>query len=223
MSAPAGVLAERDTAPDAAGGHVTATDPGDVERDLEQFRAGLYALLARLLIVPPSPQLLNDLRRLDGDDTPLGQALAALARAAKRDAAAVEDEFTLLFYGMGSGGEVLPYASYYLTGNLHDRPLADLRRDMERLGIAHGGVNKEPEDHIALLLEMMHGLIVGSFDIGAADLKEQARFYDAHLSAWAKGFFGDLEAAASSDFYAALARVGSAFLAVEDDAFQMAV
>ena len=55
-----------------------------------------------------------------------------------------------------------------------------------------------------------------------ADLHDQAQFHTAHLAAWAKGFFGDLEAADSADFYAAVARVGSAFLAVEDDAFQMA-
>lgn len=59
------------------------------------------------------------------------------------------DEFTKLFYGMGQGSEILHYASYYLTGSLHDRALAESRRDMDRLGIARGNVNNEPEDHAA--------------------------------------------------------------------------
>ena len=200
--------------------------PGAVERDdveeFEQLRAAFYALLSRALMAPPTPDFIEDLRQLQGDTSPLGQALRDWAVAASGDIDDLEDEYTKLFYGMGQGGEVLPYASYYLTGMLMDRPLAELRTDMARLGIAHGGINSEPEDHIALLLEMMQGLIVGRFGAGPLSLADQRQFFHKHLVPWASDFFEDLEAADSARFYAVVARVGRAFLQVEEDAFQMA-
>lgn len=200
--------------------------PGAVERDgleeVEELRAAFYALISRALATAPSPDFLRHLQQLQGDQSPLGMALHELAGAATRDVGSLEAEYTKLFFGMGQGGEVLPYASYYLTGMLLDRPLAELRADMERLGIAHGGINSEPEDHIAFLLEMMQGLIVGRFGAGPLPLDEQRRFFDRHLVTWAGDFFEDLEAADSAEFYAVVARVGRAFLKVEEDAFQMA-
>ena len=53
-----------------------------------------------------------------------------LAEAASRaDVDAVEREYFDLFIGLGRG-ELLPYGSYYLTGFLHERPLARLRADL---------------------------------------------------------------------------------------------
>ena len=60
-------------------------------------------------------------------------------------------------------GELVPFASYYRTGFLNEKPLAKLRGDMARLGIARAESVKEPEDHIAALCEMMAGLITGAF------------------------------------------------------------
>ncbi len=197
-------------------------DHWDGLAEIEMQRATLYGLLARLLAAPPDADFLQNLKALKGDDTPLGRALSELARAAGISADELEDEYTKLFYGMGQGGEILPYASYYLTGSLHDRPLADLRRDMDRLGIARGNVNEEPEDHAATLMEMMHGLIVGRFGIGAADLGEQTKFFNAHVATWADDFFTDLEAAASAVFFVAVAKLGRVFLEIEGNAFQMA-
>ena len=65
--------------------------------------------------------------RLRGDASPLGLAHAALAEAASRTTSErVEREYFDLFIGLGRG-ELLPYGSYYLTGFLHERPLARLR------------------------------------------------------------------------------------------------
>jgi TorA maturation chaperone TorD len=189
----------------------------------DRWRASYYALISRALANPPTPEFLSELRALAGDDSPLGVALDGLAAAAaEADPASLEDEYSKLFYGMGQGGEILPYASYYITGHLNDRPLARLRGDMERLGIAHGGRNSEPEDHFAFLCEMMHGLILGNFGLGPADLAEQQRFFDQHIAPWAKDFLEDLEAAESAVFYAAVARLGGVFLAIEEDAFKLA-
>ncbi len=67
-----------------------------------------------------------------GDATPLGVAHAALAQAASETTVErVEREYFNLFIGLGRG-ELLPYGSYYLTGFLHERPLARLRADLRR-------------------------------------------------------------------------------------------
>ena len=89
---------------------------------------------------------------LRGDATPLGVAHAALGQAAgQANVARVEREFFDLFIGLGRG-ELLPYGSYYLTGFLHERPLARLRADLAPLGIERAEGNCEPEDHAAILV-----------------------------------------------------------------------
>lgn len=187
------------------------------------MRAGLYAFLVRALAAPVEQDFLNIIITLQRDESELGQALGRWADAA-RDASveAIEAEYTKLFYGMGSGGEILPYASYYLNGTLHDRPLALLRGDMARLGIEHGKLNGEPEDHLAFVMEMMHGLIIGAYGDGTASIDEQIRFFDAHLAPWVEDCFTDLQAAESADFYAKVAAVGRTFMVIEARAFQMA-
>src|SRR5699024_6049619 len=95
--------------------------------DLDQARSEQYGLLASLLLRAPDADLLERLASLQGDtDTPLGQAHHALASAAGvASAEAVRREYHELFVGVGRG-ELLPYASYYLTGFLNERPLARL-------------------------------------------------------------------------------------------------
>ena len=55
------------------------------------------------------------------------------ARAAGCDADAARREYDALFIGIARG-ELVPYASYYITGFLHERPLARLSMEMEELG-----------------------------------------------------------------------------------------
>ena len=40
---------------------------------------------------------------------------------------------------------------YYLTGFLNEKPLANLRQDMQKIGIKRNDNVKEPEDHISTL------------------------------------------------------------------------
>ena len=111
----------------------------------------------------PSQTTLDQLSQLQGDDGDVGSAVNALAQIAKSmNPAAVEREFNVLFIGMGRG-EVLPYASYYLTGFLHEKPLADLRNSMRGYGIQRKDGIPEPEDHLGSLCEMMAGMITGGF------------------------------------------------------------
>jgi TorA maturation chaperone TorD len=187
----------------------------------EQLRAGWYSLLARLLAAPADDEVLAVLRGLGDDDSELGAALRALkaaAEAAKPDG--IVQEYFDLFVGVGQG-ELVPYGSYYLTGFLHEKPLARLREDMEVLGIARSEGVTETEDHIAALCDMMAGLISGAFG-APADLATQRKFFDDHLGCWAPRFFENLEAAPSAAFYMPVGTLGRLFMAVESQAFEMA-
>jgi TorA maturation chaperone TorD len=201
---------------------VSATAAPEVElAEEELLRGRAYGLLGRLLRAPPDRVMLASLAQLAGDETGLGRAFAELAGAARAaEPVEVADEYDVLFIGV-TQGELIPFASYYLTGFLHERPLARLRGDMARLGIARVDEVHEPEDHIAALCEIMAGLIAGTFGTPAS-LAEQQRFYEAHLAGWAPRFFEDLEGAASARFYRPVGRVGRIFMTIEREAFAMA-
>jgi TorA maturation chaperone TorD len=186
----------------------------------DRLRADQYQLLARFLAAPAEAGLLQLASSFSGDDTQYGRALAELAdRAGRTTSKAASREYHELFIGIGRG-ELVPYASYYLTGFLNEKPLARLRGDMARLGIARAETVKEPEDHIAALCEMMGGLITGRFGV-PLDLSAQRTFFDSHLASWAPVFFEDLEKAKSAWLYAPLGTLGRLFIAIEKTAFMM--
>src|SRR3984957_15784015 len=140
----------RDTTGDIGAGDV---DNGGID-ELDVARSREYALLSTLLARPPDQDLLERLADLPDDASQLGLAHAAVAEAAGRTSVAdVQREYFDLFIGLGRG-ELLPYGSYYLTGFLHDRPLARLRDDLARLGIARAADQSEPEDQAAVLCEI---------------------------------------------------------------------
>lgn len=187
--------------------------------EFELARAGEYLLLAHLLRNAPSDELLEEIACLGGDASALGMTHIALAEAAsKAKASDVASEFFALFIGIGRG-ELLPYASYYLTGFLHERPLARLREDLARLGIERAEGNFDPEDNLGILFEIMAGLANGTF---AVDLEEQRNFFRRHIEPWAFRFFDDLAGAQSAKFYRSVADVGRAFMTVESEGFELA-
>ncbi|MEO0912202.1 MAG: molecular chaperone TorD family protein [Pseudomonadota bacterium] len=186
----------------------------------ERLRADLYDFLGALLAAPPTPETLKTCAALSGDTTDLGQAIGALAKVAQGfSASRAEREYNALFIGLGRG-ELLPYASYYLTGFLNEKPLAGLRRDMARLGITRSENVFEPEDNIASLCEMMAGLINGRFG-APSGLPAQRDFFNTHIGPWARHFFSDLEGAKGSVLYAPVGAVGRAFMEIEREAFRM--
>lgn len=184
------------------------------------LRAGLYRLLARYLTGPAGAQALRDAAGLSGDSTALGVAITRFADAARQsDVVVVGEAYHDLFVGLGRG-ILVPFGSYYLTGFLHEKPLAKLRQSMAEHGIGRDEDINEPEDHIASVAEMMAGLIDGTFG-PPLDLAGQKRFYSEHVGPWAPYFFRDLAANTVSRFYAALGDVGIAFLEIEERAFRM--
>ena len=197
----------------------TREKPGALAQE-DALRAQMYRFLARLLAAPPDTALLKTISELEGGETDLGKAMASFGKLAmKSDPVRADQEFHDLFIGVGRG-ELLPYGSYYLTGFLHEKPLSKLRSDMARLGIARGEERKEPEDHIASLMDIMAGLITGEFG-DPAPLADQKEFFEAHISNWASHFFADLEGAKTSVLYAALGSIGRGFMEIEATAFSM--
>jgi len=197
---------------DAPSSHHAAVD------DVDLLRSREYDLLAVLLGRAPTREVLDGLSELKGDATPLGLAHLALAdAAAKADPDALQREFFDLFIGVARG-ELLPYGSYYLTGFLHERPLASVRESLSGLGIERADNIFEPEDHIAILCEVMAGLAAGRFE---TEPGAERRFFERHLRPWAPRFFADLETAKSASFYRAVGRVGGLFMDIEAEAFAM--
>jgi TorA maturation chaperone TorD len=191
---------------------VEPIDPVDGERAQE------YLLLGSLLSAAPSKRLLEQLAALTGDATPLGHAHAALAEAAASAVAAkVEREYFDLFVGLGRG-ELLPYASYYLTGFLNERPLSRLRSDLAALGIERVANSSEPEDHAAILCEIMAGIASRHFPVPVAADRE---LFDQHLAPWMGRFFSDLERAEGAEFYRRIGTVGRVFMEIETQAFTL--
>lgn len=175
-------------------------------------RARHYLLLSALLVAPPKQLLLDEVATLKGDLTTLGMTVIALAEAAQKSSEAEAGaEYFRLFVGVGRG-ELLPYASYYRTGFLHERPLARVRQDMARLGFERAEGVFEPEDHIGTLLEVMAGLLSGS--IAGGD-REGDAFFKSHIAPWARRFFADLSAAEGSVFFKSVAEFGRAWIDIE--------
>lgn len=192
--------------------------------EVELSRAHPYRLLASLLAAPPDDERLAALAAIEGDETPLGLALTELATAARtHDAGGIAREYQDLFIGVGRG-ELVPFGSFYMTGFLHEKPLALLRDDLAELGITRTAGTHEPEDHIAALCDVMAGLIEGAFDAEgrAAELRRQQRFFTLHLEPWARRFMADLEAARSGSFYKAVGRLGTTWFEIEARAFSLA-
>jgi TorA maturation chaperone TorD len=142
---------------------------------------------------------------------------ALAAAAAQTDAQRVEREYFDLFIGIGRG-ELLPYASYYLTGFLHERPLARLREDLAKLAIERAANQAEPEDHAAILCEVMAGLVSGRFP---AEPDAHRALFEKHLSPWIGRFFSDLERAESADVYRKIGTLGRVFMDIETQAFAL--
>jgi TorA maturation chaperone TorD len=190
---------------------------GDVD-EVDAARAQEYALLSALLSRAPDAALLNRLGGLRGDVTPLGMAHMALAEAASRvTVEQVEREFFNLFIGVGRG-ELLPYGSFYLTGFLHERPLARLREDLSQIGIARTEGNAEPEDHAGTLCEIMAGLAGGRFGANAG---ADQLVFEKHVAPWMGRFFNDLERADAANFYRPVGTIGRLLIDIETEAYAL--
>ncbi len=188
----------------------------------DQLRADMYSFLANLLRAEPSSELVNQLTKLESDDSPIGKSIKTLSKlASSLDLPTIRDEYVRIFIGVGRG-EILPFASYYLTGFLKDKPLAKLRSDMKEIGIELAENVKEPEDHIASLFDMMSGLILGKFS-KKFSIGEQRDFFNKHLAPWVDLLMRDIESSRIAVFYSPIGTIGREFMEIERSSFSMDV
>ena len=186
----------------------------------EVARAGVYGLIGALLAAAPDSAVFDLLEAVTASpndtDLPWREIKTAAANA---DSDAVVDEYHALFIGIGRG-ELLPYASTYLTGFLQEQPLADVRKDLARLGFARQAGVHEPEDHAGALCQVMAALVASPEEFSFDD---QHVFFSQHIGPWMGEFFSDLAAAEQADFYQSVARFGLAFIEIEKRYFSMEV
>src|SRR6266403_264174 len=202
------------------------TEAGGAERlsatpqidEIDHARAREYSVLAALLSRSPDAQMIEHLARLSSDATQLGAAHAALSTAAASiNPGRIEREYFDLFLGLGRG-ELFPYASYYLTGYLYGRPLARIRETLKQLGVERTEGQSEPEDHTAVLCEVMAGLAGGQI---VASGQVERDIFETHLKPWIGRGFSDLEHAQSAKFYARVGTLGRIFTEVETEGFSI--
>ena len=179
----------------------------------QQYRAAAYGMLAALLRDVPDAAMLDQVAKFadvdeGGDEMALSMSLLGLA-AKRRSIESINDEYHALFIGIGRG-ELVPYGSFYLTGFLMEKPLGDLRDDLDRLGFEREVEVHEPEDHVAALCEVMAMLIQDGSSIDT-----QRGFFTTHINSWFQQFFTEMSAASNAVFYKAVSRFGAAFLEIE--------
>ena len=187
----------------------------------QHYRSSVYKMLAGLMRTAPDKNTLDNISVFAGieqqeDELVLAMSMLGVSATAS-DAGAVDDEFHALFIGLGRG-ELMPYASWYLTGFLMERPLSALRDELAVLGFERSDNVHEPEDHIAALCEVMAMMIDEGFSIN-----QQEKFFNAHISSWQDSFYKDLSQAESSVFYRSVGRFGQAFSAFEKKYLTMPV
>lgn len=192
--------------------------------DEETARSELYGLLALMYYAPPATELIAKLRLAVTEAPAAGafleepwRALVGLSR--EMTDAAIQDEYNALFGGVGKP-EVYLYASHFLSGFLNEKPLARLRTELNGLGLARGDAMLDTEDHIAYLCEVMRYLIAGD-DVAVANLTRQRAFFTSYLQPWVLALCDDLQQHPKARFYAALAELTRAFMAVETQGFDM--
>lgn len=203
---------------------MSQTFPATSALDEEVARAELYGLLARLWYAAPDTTLLEAFQVAPTEAPAAGAFLEEPWRqlvgvARDTTAGAAHEEYDALFGGIGKP-EVLLFSSHYLSGFLNDKPLVQLRNDLDRLGLARTETTYETEDHIACLFEVMRYLIAGE-DVEVANLTQQQALFSKHIQPWLPALCDAVSQHPRARFYAALAVFTRAFGDVEAQAFDM--
>jgi TorA maturation chaperone TorD len=182
----------------------------------EQARANLYGLLARLFYGPPDAALLKGMagETLEGELARPWEELKRAARAA--DPEAVREEYESAFIGTGKAPVTL-YSTAYAIRYSTEVPLAQLRGELQRLGLARRTEAHEPEDHIAALFDVMRHLVARQHE----DLSEQRRFFSRWIGPAMESLCGAIERSDKTVFYKPVARFTKSFLTLEQVAFEM--
>ena len=202
-----------------------SSDTGSSALDEETARAEMYGLLAMFYLAPPSAEVWQALQVAVTEAPVAGAFLEEpwqqlVARSRYRALDDVAREFEDLFGGVGKP-DIDLFGSVYQAGFLNERPLADLRDELAELGLQpNPDAAVATEDHIAYLFEVMRFLIAGD-DVAVCNLTRQQAFFNRHLQAWVDALCQAIEDHPKAAFYAAVAGLTRAFMAIERQAFDL--
>jgi TorA maturation chaperone TorD len=217
------------------------SDQPEIELDAEeQARANFYALLARLFYAPPDDRFLRNIATSDDDEQPSGTAGSLdtagtiepavspdatsldttwrnlVSAAASADQAEVADEYNSLFVGSGRS-DISLYVGAYTARSSVDTKLVALREFLTAHGIQRQAAVHEPEDHLAMLFEVMRYLI----NQQPENIEEQKFFFDSFVWSGGTALCNAITMHAGASFFTHVAAFAKSFLLVEHDAFQM--
>lgn len=190
----------------------------------DRTRGDFYALLARLYADAPDAALLAAIARAARMDAGGGAMALAWNRLADASSAmdpeAAAQEYADLFIGVGKS-EVNLHASFWLSGFMMDRPLAELRSELAELGIARRDEVPMLEDHLSALCETMRLLIAGQGDRGPAAIAAQRAFFERHVAPWVFECCAAIGDSPIANYYVRVAEFTAQFMAVDRDSLAM--
>lgn len=185
-----------------------------MENEQQTLRTEIYLLMSALFRQSPSGEMVAFLSQLETEteQSEMQKAWQTIAQAAANvNLDDLADEYQELFIGIGRG-EVVPFASWHRTGSLMEKPLAEIRDDLDVMGFEREEAVKEPEDHIAALCEVM--AMISHEEEGL-----QQAFFNKHIAPWFKSLVNQVQSAQSANFYTAVASLLDAFLTLEQVRF----
>ena len=194
----------------------------------DQARADFYALLAHLFSRAPDDRVLQSIvitqEPTDEASTELTKAWRALSAAsAVVTHDALVEEYETVFVGVGRPPVIL-YGSFYIAGFMMEKPLAELRDDLAKMGFLRDPKVHESEDHLAAVCDVMRALILGVMGSGTdapADLAAQKIFFEKHLKPWVFKCCTAIQVYEKSNYYRRVANFAEQFFAMESEAFEM--
>ena len=190
----------------------------------DQARADYYALLASLFFRAPDERLLQAIAIAEppqGSQGTLAATWQALADAsAIVPAEAVSEEYADMFVGVGRP-PVMLFGSFYLAGFMMEKPLAELRDDLAKMGFARVTEVRESEDHIAALCDVMRAMILGDVATKPFSTDAQKKFFMTHVNTWISRCTKNILEYHQSNYYKRVAEFAQAFFDMEAAAFQI--
>lgn len=187
----------------------------------DQARADYYALLASLFFRAPDERLLQAIAIAEPPSGALAVTWQALADAsAIVPAEAVSEEYADMFVGVGRP-PVMLFGSFYLAGFMMEKPLAELRDDLAKMGFARVTEVRESEDHIAALCDVMRAMILGDVATKPFSTDAQKKFFMTHVNTWISRCTKNILEYHQSNYYKRVAEFAQAFFDMEAAAFQI--
>ena len=192
---------------------------GDVE-EVDAARAQEYTLLAALLARAPDQALLDrlgDVARRSRRRSALRMPRSRKPRAAPPPSAS---SASTSISSSGSGaGNCCPTARIINPASCMSARWRGCASSSRGSASSAPKAKSEPEDHAAILCEIMAGLINGR--LAGAEAGADRELFEKHLSPWIGRFFADLERAEAADFYRHVGTLGRLFVEIETEAFAL--